>query len=259
MASDHSQGEESILDILDKSLNTGATWMLMQIGGGQVDSVARQTLYDYFSNHFMLGKPTGIQQGNGEEASGFLPSPNMNANPDANNLTFANVSFGQGVTATALQMVTGLSSILDGGTYYQPSLVDQITSPNGKVTKVQPKVVKSNVVTKQVSQDIISLLEQNNARHINEGFPYLNFGPNYIVGGKTGTAQIAMPQGGYYPNLFNGTYMGFVGGNTPQYAIVVYNIKPTIYAEFAGVDTGQPYFADIAHMLVNDFGVTPKS
>jgi len=256
-AIDHSQGQESVLDILDKSLNTGATWMLMQIGGGQINPVARQTLYDYFSNHFMLGKATGIQQGNGEESSGYLPSPNDNGS--GINLTWANVSFGQAYTATALQMVTGISSILNGGTYYAPTLIDQVTSPGGKVTKVQPNAIEKNVVPKQVSQDIISLMEQNNARHINEGYPYLNFGPNYIVGGKTGTAQIAMPQGGYYPNLFNGTYLGFIGGNTPQYAIVVYNIEPTNYASFAGADTGQPVFANIAHMLVNDFGVTPKS
>jgi stage V sporulation protein D (sporulation-specific penicillin-binding protein) len=257
VASDHSQGPETILSTLDKSLNTGATWMLMQLGGGQVDAQARNALYDYFSNHFRLGKPTGIQQGNGEEASGYVPTPQDNGN--GIDLTYAEMSFGQGYLATALQMASGLSSIINGGTYYQPTLVDQITSPSGKVTNLPPKAVEKNVVTTQTADDIINLMAENNALHINEGYPYLNFGPNYVVGGKTGTAQIASPLGGYLPNVYMGTYTGFVGGNSPEYAITVYNMEPNDYGEFAGAGAGQPVFADIAHMLINDFGVTPKS
>jgi cell division protein FtsI/penicillin-binding protein 2 len=79
------------------------------------------------------------------------------------------------------------------------------------------------------------------------------------VGGKTGTAEVANPVGGYYTDRVNGTYMGFVGGDTPQYVIVVYNMQPTKYAGFAGSGTGQPVFANIAHMLVNNFGVTPRT
>ncbi len=254
---DHSTGQQTILSTLDKSLNTGATWMLMQMGGGQIDAQARNTLYDYFNNHFMLGRATGIQQGNGEEADGILPGPKDTGS--GINLTYANVSFGQAYTATALQMVTGLSSILNGGTYYQPSLVDTVTAADGTITKIAPKVAAQSVISGQVSQDIISLMEQNNTNHIHEGFGYLDFGPNYSVGGKTGTAEIANPLGGYYPDKVNGTYLGFVGGDSPQYAIAVYNLEPTKYSGFAGAGTGQPVFANIAHMLVNDFGVTPKS
>lgn len=251
---DHSTGQQSVLSTLDKSLNTGATWMLMQLGGGQVTSQARSTLYDYFYNHFRLGKATGIEQG--YEADGYVPKPADTG--AAINLSYAEMSFGQAYTATALQMVAGFSSIVNGGTYYQPYLVDSTTDASGKVTKMQPKVVEQGVVTSQVSQQVISLLEQNNTNHIHEGFTYLDFGPNYSVGGKTGTAEIASPTGGYYADKVNGTYMGFVGGDTPQYAIVVYNLQPTKYSGFAGASTGQPVFANIAHMLINDFGVTPK-
>lgn len=252
---DHSTGQQTILSTLDKSLNTGATWMLMQLGGGKIDASGRSILYDYFANHFMLGQATGVEQG--YEAGGYVPKPTDTG--AGINLTYANMSFGQAYTATALQMVSGLSSMLNGGTYYQPYLVDQTTYASGKVVQTQPKVVKSDVVSKQVSDEMIQLLEENNANHIKEGFSYLNFGSNYNVGGKTGTAEIADPLGGYYPNKVNGTYMGFVGGDQPQYAIVVYNLEPTKYSGFAGAGTGQPVFADIAHMLVNNFGVTPKS
>jgi len=252
---DHSTGQQSILSTLDKSLNTGATWMLMQLGGGQVNAQGRNILYDYFTNHFRLGKATGIEQG--YEPNGYVPKPADNG--AGINLTYANMSFGQAYSATALQMVSGLASMLNGGTYYQPHLIDQVTHADGSVAVVQPKVLENAVVSKQVSDEMISLLEQNNTNHIHEGFTYLDFGPHYSIGGKTGTAEIADPvSGGYDPHKVNGTYMGFVGGDTPQYAIVVYNLEPTKYSVFAGAGTSQPVFGDIAHMLVNDFGVTPK-
>src|SRR6185312_15206303 len=106
----------------------------------------------------------------------------------------------------ALQMAAAFSSILNGGTYYQPHLVEQTTSGSGKVMDYPAHAERTNVVSAQVSNQVISLLEQNNTNHIKEGFSYLNFGPNYSVGGKTGTAEIANPIGGYYADKVNGTY-----------------------------------------------------
>ncbi len=253
---DHSTGQQTILSTLDKSLNTGAIWMLMQLGGGEINAKGRGTLYDYFANHFGLGRATGIEQGNGEEASGtVLPPTDNGAGID---LTYANMSFGQAYTATALQLAAGISSIVNGGTYYQPHLVDKVTDGSGKTVTTEPHKLREHVVSAQTSQDVVSLLEQNNTNHIHEGFGYLNFGPNYSVGGKTGTAEIANPDGGYYSDRANGTYAGFVGGDSPEYVIVVYNFEPTKYGGFAGAQTGQPVFGDIVHMLINDFGVTPK-
>ncbi|HSX30707.1 MAG TPA: penicillin-binding protein 2 [Candidatus Saccharimonadales bacterium] len=253
---DHSQGQENVLSTLDKSLNTGATWMLMQLGGGQIDSQARNTLYDYFFNRFRLGQQSGIEQG--YDPAGYVPKPADNG--AGIDLTYANMSFGQAYSASALQMISGFSAIINGGTYYQPHLLQQLVAPDGSVGGNQPKVLAKDIISKQTSDDVVSLLEQNNANHIREGYPYLNFGSRYSVGGKTGTAQIAnSTTGGYRTDRENGTYLGFIGGDNPQYAIVVYNLEPSSYSGFAGAGTAQPIFADIAHMLVNNFGVTPKS
>jgi cell division protein FtsI/penicillin-binding protein 2 len=58
-------------------------------------------------------------------------------------------------------------------------------------------------------------------------------------------------------NDYNGTYAGFVGGDTPQYIIVVRVDKPGIPG-YAGSQAAQPLFGDIAHMLLDNFNVTPK-
>jgi cell division protein FtsI/penicillin-binding protein 2 len=94
--------------------------------------------------------------------------------------------------------------------------------------------------------------------HLAEGYSYMKFPDNYSVGGKTGTAQIPSPQGGYYDDRYNGTYMGFVGGDKPQYVIAVRVSEPHI-GGYAGSTAAQPIFADLTNMLINNFSVTPKT
>jgi cell division protein FtsI/penicillin-binding protein 2 len=240
---------------LDKSVNTGATWLLMQMGGktGEVNKQARQRWHDYLVNHYRFGKATGIEQG--YEATGYVPDPDKGF---ALQLTYANTAFGQAMTATPLQMAAALSSVINGGTYYQPHLIDQTLDSSGNATNKKPLVLRQNVVSAKVGEQVKSLMEYVISSHFKNGFSYLNFPDNYIVGGKTGTAQIASPSGGYYNDRYNGTYTGFVGGDKPQYVVSIEVNQPHV-AGYAGTSAGQAMFADIAHMLIDDFNVTPKS
>lgn len=81
---------------------------------------------------------------------------------------------------------------------------------------------------------------------------------NYSIGGKTGTAQIARPEGGYYEDRFNGMFMGFVGGDKPEYVIVVRVNDPRI-AGYAGSQAAAPIFSSTVDMLINNFAVSPRS
>jgi cell division protein FtsI/penicillin-binding protein 2 len=245
---------QTISSLLNLSLNTGAVWELMQMGGGQINSRARNAWYDYMVNHFQLGKPTNIEQG--YESDGLIPKPADNG--AGINLTYANSSFGQGVLVSPLQMAAAVSSMLNGGTYYQPYLIDSTTDSAGKTSVTKPKVVQKNVVSAAVSQEMQPLMEYVVQQHRIDGFNYLNFPSQYSVGGKTGTAQIANPSGGYYADKYNGTYVGFVGGDQPQYVIVVFNLQPGV-AGYAGSYGGQPVFGDIAHMLIDNGYVRPRS
>jgi cell division protein FtsI (penicillin-binding protein 3) len=248
---DGGAGTRSISDVLNLSLNTGATWELMQMGGGQINHKARSAWYDYMANHYMFGQPTGIEQG--YESGGYLPKPEDNG--AGIDLTYANTAFGQAMTATTIQVTAAMAAVLNGGTYYQPHIVDQTTAANGKVSMTKPKAVKTNVVSSKVSQDMISLMQYVIQHHtITPPFDQTR----YTVGGKTGTAQIAKPNGGYDDNMFNGTYLGFVGGDTPQYVIAIFVNKPKV-AGYAGTAAAQPIFANVAHMLINNSYVAPKN
>lgn len=247
---DGGAGTRSVKDILNLSLNTGATWELMQMGGGQINLKAREAWYNYLVNHYLFARETGIEQG--YEATGYVPKPEENG--AGINLTYANTAFGQAMTVTPVQMGAALSAIVNGGTYYQPRLVDKTSDGSGKETAVKPVVVKRSVVSARTSQVMIPLMQyvvENH--HFTPGFDF----NNYIVGGKTGTAQIAKPGGGYYDDQFNGTYIGFIGGDSAQYVIVVFVQKPTI-GGYAGTAAAQPIFGSLAHMLINNSYVTPK-
>lgn len=244
-------GVRSIQDILNLSLNTGATWELMQMGGGQINQKARSSWYDYMVNHYQFGKQTGVEQG--YEASGYVPKPADNG--AGIDLTYANTTFGQAMTATALQMGAALSSVINGGTYYQPHLVAGTLDSQGNLQATKPKIVKSNVVSPKVSADLIPWMQYTIDHH----YPQPPFDQtHYTVGGKTGTAQIAKPGGGYSDTDFNGTYTGFVGGDKPQYVIVAFVLKPH-NGGYAGTQAAQPVFVDTAHMLINDSFVAAKN
>ena len=248
-------GTQSIKSLLNLSLNTGATWTLMQMGGGRLNEQGRRALYDYFVDHYRLSKKTGIEQG--YEGTGFVPEPDDKDN--GINITYANMSFGQAYSASAIQMGAALGAIVNGGTYYQPRLVAGVTPVGGKMISAEPIVLAKDVVSEKTSKSMVGLLDYVTEAHAREGFPYMKFDSKYSVGGKTGTAQIIDEKTHLYrEDAFNGTFIGYVGGNTPQYTIVVYNIEPKGFAGFAGAQTGQPVFADIAHMLINNFDVTPK-
>ena len=101
-------GTRSMTDILNRSINTGAVWLLMQMGGktGEVTQTARERWHDYMVNHYRLGKATGIEQG--YEAEGSIPDPKSGY---ALQLTYANPAFGQAMTATPLQLAAALAAI----------------------------------------------------------------------------------------------------------------------------------------------------
>lgn len=243
--------EQSVSSTLSLSLNTGAVWLLMRMGqqGNTVNQKAINKWHEYMVDHYRFGKETGIEQG--YESAGVVPSTNQSA------LTFANTAFGQGVQTTALQMANALASVLNGGTYYQPRLVAGYKDGNGDISRTKATILDRDVVSNRVSKAMVPLMENVVKTYYNDGFYFMNFPDSYSVGGKTGTAQIA-EDGGYLDTIFNGTYMGFVGGDTPQYVIAVYNIKPNVPG-YAGSLGGQPVFADLAHMLIDNGYVTPKS
>ncbi len=235
----------SVSDILQYSLNTGATWLLMQMGGGELNEQGRVRWHDYMTNHFGFGSLTGIEQG--YEAEGIVPDP---VNGYGLNIHYANTAFGQGMTVTPLQMASAVASAVNGGDLYKPTLYSGLLDENNNVISSVVNPIKSDVVKDSTSETLRrymnNVVEKNNRSAVRAG---------YQVGGKTGTAQIANPAGGYFEDIYNGTYVGYVGGDKPDYVIFVRVNKPKI-GGYAGSKAAAPIFSLVSNMLIDNFTVS---
>lgn len=232
-----SPGRRSISDILRLSLNTGAIYILKQLGGGEINDKGRKVWHDYLVNHYFFGQKTGIEQG--YEAEGVVPGSSEGFGL---NIRYANMAFGQGLTITPLQFAAAFAATVNGGDYYQPYLVEP---DNGQAAK--PK--KKEVIKKSVSADTRALHQRSVDTH------FLSLRRDgYKIGGKTGTPQIASPAGGYYSDRFNGTFIGYLGGDRPQYVIMIRVDEPKV-ATYAGFEAAAPLFGKIVDMLIGNFSV----
>lgn len=240
VAEDGGAQTRSVSDVLKFSLNTGATWVLMQMGGGQINEKARNTDYDYLANHYFFGQKTGIEQG--YEAPGVVPDPNDGFGL---NIKYANMSFGQGFTVTPVQMAAAFAATINGGTYYKPHLVDGQDPAS--------EIKKKGVVSAKVSAEMRAMHENSVNTHYHSLVR-----PGYKVGGKTGTAQIAGADGTYRTDVFNGTFIGYVGGDKPAYVIMIRVNEPHV-SYFAGAASAEPLFEKVMDMLINDFSVPRAS
>ena len=246
---DGGRGVKSVGEILRLSLNTGAVFALQQMGGGSVNEQSRNAWYDYMTNKYGFGAKTGIEQTG--EAIGIVPSPSKGFGL---NVRYATSSFGQGTSQTLLQMAAAYASVVNGGNYYQPRLVDKVIT-DGKAEVKKPKLLHKSV-SESTSNDIKELMEYAFSRnHKFYGLPNLPAG--YRIGGKTGSSQIASPDGGYYDDRFNGTFAGYIGGDEPEYIVLVRVNEPGI-GGYAGARAAAPVFIDTINMMVGNFGLTPK-
>ncbi len=140
--------------------------------------------------------------------------------------TTMTVSFGNGIAVSPLALVTGVVPIVNGGIRYQPTLL--AVDPNGPqpegVRVMQPST--SDMMRKMMTNVVLS------------GTGTLAAVPGYVVGGKTGTAQVVGPNGRYMLHTNNASFMAAFPMNDPQYVIYVLVLQPKPDATTHGFTTG---------------------
>jgi cell division protein FtsI/penicillin-binding protein 2 len=238
-------GTITIQHAVNWSLNTGMVTVAERLGDGTTITLdARNTMYDYYYNKFGFGRLTGVELAG--EVPGQIVSP---SDPDGNAVRYSNMSFGQGMDLTMIQVASGFSSIINGGNYYQPTvLAGQIGTDN---------VYKENI-TKPIRQTISASTSSQlrdvvvTARH--SSFPGVDK-PGYIVGGKTGTSQI-IQNGVYSTTETVGSYLGFGGTDTPRYVIMIQvSGKDKV---LGGAKDAMPIFTDISNWMLGYLRLPPK-
>lgn len=234
---------------LNWSLNTGFVTLAQRLGNGkEITYTARQTMYEYFHDRFRLGQLTGIELSN--EAKGIIISPD---DPDGNAVRYSNMSFGQGLDATMIQVSSGFSSIINGGNFYKPTIIAGYVNDEGKyVENSKPAAVSTGVVSVSTSAQMREMIHTGRV----SSFPNADR-PGYYVGGKTGTSEV-VKNGVYADDETIATYLGYGGGdaNTPEYVIMV-----SVHGDhkvMQGTRDALPIFTDISNWMLDYLKIQPK-
>jgi cell division protein FtsI/penicillin-binding protein 2 len=233
--------------VLRDSLNTGVMFILRQLGTdpNAITKAGKQTLYDYIDGHFQFGHLTGIEQQG--EAIGVINKPTSNTT------NYANMTFGQGLSTTMIQMTAAVGAIANGGTLYKPYLVEERLKADGTTQKTRPQVARDKVISKAAATELTEMMEVV----VQHGSGYKAATPGYRIAGKTGTAQIPDPNGGYIKDRNIGTFVGFAPAEAPKFVVMVRVNKPQIQG-FAEVTT-VPVFANLTRWLLQYYAVPPSS
>jgi peptidoglycan glycosyltransferase len=121
-------------------------------------------------------------------------------------------AFGQGqLQVTPLQMALIADAVVNGGNIMVPYLVSEITDPNGKTLSKQ----SASVWRQAIDSSTASAMQEIMIKSVQNGYASPAQIPGYIVGGKTGTAEVG---GNHQPNAW---FIGFAGKKDPQYVVAV--------------------------------------
>ena len=203
-----------------------------------------ETMHDYFTK-FGFGTPSGVE----------LPGESRGLLPEASSWSRANhatISFGQGVSVTAMQMVRAIGAIANGGVMVDPTVVDGFVGPDGSETNAKETGTR-RVVSKEAASMVTRMMEAVTA---DDGTAPAAQIPGYRVAGKTGTAWRVNPETGRYVRGQNTvSFIGFAPADKPRFVTYVVLDKP--HRNAGGGSTAAPVFHDIMSMALERFGVTP--
>jgi cell division protein FtsI/penicillin-binding protein 2 len=194
-------GSQTVTQILAKSLNTGAAWLSRLLGPNR--------FYQYVQA-FGFGQPSDIELSG--EASGLVRTPERD--PGWRQVDMATNSFGQGLSATPLQLAMAVAAIANDGLAMKPMIVREIAGATNIEYDPEP-------AGRPISPETARTLREMMGVVVN-GIPsYLLDVQGYEVGGKTGTANIADGNGSYKEEAYISSFVGVAPLDDPELAILV--------------------------------------
>lgn len=233
---DHPKGAISVSDVIKYSSNIGAAKLGFLLGPART--------LDYlkafgFSRSTGLGLP-GEVAGQMRRAETIRP------------IELATTSFGQGVTASPVQLAAAVATIANGGVRMMPRLVDAVLDRFGAEESVREDRVDRRVISEETARAVSLMMESVT----DEGGTGTRARvPGYRVAGKTGTAQ-KVENGGYSATKRIGSFVGFLPADRPEVAIAVVVDTPTIGSKYGGI-VAAPAFSEIGSFVMNYLGIPP--
>ena len=198
-------GAESLGEVIQNSCNDGMMAIGRKMGAAK---------FLEYQQRFNFGTRTGIDLPN-EETGLLFTEDNMYE------MELSTSAFGQGFTCTMIQEISAMAAAINGGIYYQPHLVKEITDEDGKVVKsIQPNILKQPI-SEEVSADIREYM----GMCVTDGTSKKSKVKGYSMGGKTGTAEkLNEKEKGNYLVSF----IGFAPLDNPELLIYVVVDTPNV-------------------------------
>ncbi|MFO0705006.1 MAG: penicillin-binding protein 2 [Candidatus Andersenbacteria bacterium] len=214
---------------LERSSNVAMSQISQKIGSDD--------LYDYLVK-YGLNALTGIELDS--EAEVHVADPDTWSESQ-----LATTGFGQGIATTPLHLITALSSLANEGRIMQPHIVREFRAPDGTVTEVTPKVVseplKPSTALKTTAM-LVSAVENGVANQARID--------NYVMAGKTGTAQVANDKGVYDSSTWIASFEGY--GPVPgdrQIMVLIRLFDPA--TSIHGANTAAPMFKELVPQILH--------
>lgn len=170
---------------------------------------------------------------------------------DWSDIQGANISFGQGMTASPLQVAAAFSVLANGGVYHAPTIVRQVIDPEGNPVKSE-RPDPERVVRIATAKTVMEMLES--VVHTRKGTGRNARIEGYRIAGKTSTAQKAnRKKGGYAEDDYFASFVGAVPADNPQVVILVSVDSPQ--GGHYGNEVAAPTFSRLGARVMTHLGV----
>lgn len=190
---------------------------------------------------FGFGEKTGIEIPG--EATGIIYSE-KNLRP----VELANVSFGQGIAVTPIQMVTAASVIANDGKLIRPTLIKEIRTTDGDIVKRNEIEVVKNPISADTANKVMDIMESVGQAAVRAQID------GYRVAGKSGTAQ--KPINGKYGGAYIGSFVGIVPVEDPQLVVMTIVDQPRTGTIYGGA-IAAPVVKNIMEYSLRYLGINP--
>jgi cell division protein FtsI/penicillin-binding protein 2 len=228
---------QTLADILRNSSNVGAAMVATRLGANAFHATIRK---------FGFGAPTGLELPG--EAAGLVPPPDQ-----WGGATLQTIGFGQGISATPIQMLAAAAALANDGLVVRPHILRAVRDVDGRALEVTPPDPGRQAVTAETARKVIAMMVDT----VTRGTGTQAMLDGYPVAGKTGTAQKPGRSGGYEPDAYIASFLGIVPADRPRLAILVLLDEP-LGAYYGGV-VAAPVFRAIASQALWHLRVAPST
>ena len=229
-------GVQTMTQLLQKSLNTGAIWLSDRIGATKLYESIKRFGFGESTHSGLGGEATGLMRTN--QDAGWYPSD------------LATNSYGQGIAATPLQVITAISAIINGGNLMRPYIVQEVEGPGNH--RVYEPVLARRVITAATSATMVKMMND-----VVDGVPgHRAQVKGYKVGGKTGTTLVSIPTG-YALDSTLATFVGFAPADDPAFIMLVKIDQPK--DDPLGGVVAAPVFGRLAPSILSYLSIKPST